>query len=149
MDVPTLLIKRLEHAADLPLPSYETEGSAGLDLRAAIQEDIVLQSLERVAVPTGLSVAIPSGYEGQVRPRSGLAFRYGLSVTNAPGTIDSDYRGELKILLINLGLETVTITRGMRCAQLVIAPVSQVQIREVSSLEETKRGTGGFGSTGV
>ena len=149
MNKPTLLIKRLEHAMDLPLPSYETEGSAGLDLRAAVDDDIVLGTLERAAIPTGLSIAIPNGYEGQVRPRSGLAFRHGLSVTNAPGTIDADYRGELKILLINLGHEPVTITRGMRCAQLVIAPVSQVQVVQASSLDETKRGAGGFGSTGL
>ena len=144
-----LLIKRLAHSEGLPLPSYETEGSAGLDLRAAIEDDIVLQSLERTAVPTGLSMAIPKGYEGQVRPRSGLAFRHGLTVTNAPGTIDSDYRGEVKVLLVNLGSEPVRITRGMRCAQLVIAPVSQMKLQEVSLLDDTDRGAGGFGSTGV
>ena len=149
MDYPTLLIKRLEHSQGLPLPSYETSGSAGMDLRAAVYEDIILQPLERTAVPTGLSIAIPDGFEGQVRPRSGLAFRHGLTVTNAPGTIDSDYRGEVKVLLINLGSEAITITRGMRCAQLVIAPVIQVTIEESSSLDQTDRGSGGFGSTGT
>jgi len=149
MSTPELLIKRLPHSAGLPLPSYETEGSAGLDLRAAIDSDIVLASLERTAIPTGLSMAIPQGYEGQVRPRSGLAFRHGLTVTNAPGTIDADYRGEVKVLLINLGSEPVTITRGMRCAQLIIAPVSQAKLTEVESLDETDRGAGGFGSTGL
>ena len=149
MNAPELLIKRLPHSEGLPLPSYETEGSAGLDLRAAIGEDIILQSLERTAIPTGLSMAIPHGYEGQVRPRSGLAFRHGLTVTNAPGTIDSDYRGEVKVLLVNLGAQAVTINRGMRCAQLIIAPVSQVNLNEVTSLEDTERGSGGFGSTGL
>ena len=124
-------------------------GSAGLDLPAAIEEDIILDSLERTVVPTGLNIAIPFGYEGQVRPRSGLAYRHGISVTNSPGTIDSDYRGELKVLLINLGKEPVTITRGMRIAQLVIAPVQQVDLVEVQSLDATERGEGGFGSTGV
>jgi dUTP pyrophosphatase len=149
MGRPTVLIKRLPHSEGLSLPSYETEGSAGLDLRAAIEEDIVLNSLERAVVPTGLCLGIPVGYEGQVRPRSGLAFRHGLTVTNSPGTIDSDYRGELKVLLVNLGLETVTISRGMRCAQIIISPVSQAILKEVPSLDETERGRGGFGSTGT
>jgi dUTP pyrophosphatase len=149
MGKPSLLIKRMEHSEGLPLPSYETTGSAGLDLRAAIDQDVTLKSLERTAIPTGLSIAIPQGYEGQVRPRSGLAFRHGLTVTNAPGTIDSDYRGEVKVLLINLGSEPITISRGMRCAQLVIAPITQVAIEETSELDQTKRGSGGFGSTGT
>jgi len=144
-----LRIKRLPHSTGLPLPSYQTTGSAGLDLRAAIEQDVLLEPQQRTVVPTGLSVAIPVGFEGQVRPRSGLAFRYGLTVTNAPGTIDSDYRGELKVLLINLGSEAVTISRGMRCAQLVIAPVHQASIVEVENLDETERGAGGFGSTGT
>ena len=144
-----LRIKRLPHSTGLPLPSYQTEGSAGLDLRAAIKEDLVLEPLQRTVIPTGLSVAIPVGFEGQVRPRSGLAFRHGLTVTNAPGTIDSDYRGELKVLLINLGSESVTIFRGMRCAQLVITPVHQAPILEVEDLDVTSRGEGGFGSTGT
>ena len=142
-------IKRLPHSNGLPLPSYQTSGSAGLDLRAALEEDLVLEPQERTVVPTGLSLAIPIGFEGQVRPRSGLAFRHGLTVTNAPGTIDSDYRGEIKVLLINLGAEPVTISRGMRCAQLVIAPVHQASILEVEDLDPTDRGEGGFGSTGT
>lgn len=149
MNQPSLQIVRLPHNQDLPLPKYETLGSAGLDLPAAIEEDIVLGSLERAVIPTGLKMAIPYGYEGQVRPRSGLAFRHGISVTNSPGTIDSDYRGELKVLLINFGKEPVRITRGMRIAQLVIAPVQQVEISEVGTLDSTERGAGGFGSTGV
>ena len=146
---PVLRIVRLSHNLDLPLPRYETSGSAGLDLPAAIEQDIILDSLDRAVLPTGLNIAIPFGYEGQVRPRSGLAYRHGISVTNSPGTIDSDYRGELKVLLINLGKEPVTITRGMRIAQLVIAPVQQVDLVEVQSLDATERGEGGFGSTGV
>lgn len=148
---PVLRFVRLPHNLDLPLPSYETSGSAGMDLPAAIEETetLVLQSLERTAIPTGLQIAIPDGFEGQVRPRSGLAFRHGLTVTNAPGTIDSDYRGELKVLLVNLGREPVTIERGMRIGQLVIAPVVQANVSEVATLDETERGTGGFGSTGV
>ena len=146
---PNVRFVRLPHNVDLPLPSYETSGSAGMDLPAAIQEVIVLQSLERTAIPTGLQIAISDGFEGQVRPRSGLAFRHGLTVTNAPGTIDSDYRGELKVLLVNLGSDAVTIERGMRIAQLVIAPVVQASVSEVTTLDETDRGTGGFGSTGV
>lgn len=146
---PTLRFVRLPHNLDLPLPSYETFGSAGMDLPAAIEETIVLNPLERTAVPTGLQIAIPHGFEGQVRPRSGLAFRHGLTVTNAPGTIDSDYRGELKVLLVNLGQEPFTIERGMRIAQLVIAPVVQAVVGEVDDLDSTERGTGGFGSTGI
>jgi dUTP pyrophosphatase len=130
------------------LPAYQTPGSAGLDLRAALSETLTLGSLERAAVPTGLCMALPLGFEGQVRPRSGLAFRHGLTVTNAPGTIDADYRGEIKVLLMNLGSEPVTIERGMRVAQLVVAPVVQVQLQPVASLDETARGSGGFGSTG-
>ena len=146
---PNVRFVRLPHNVDLPLPSYETSGSAGMDLPAAIKETIVLQSLERTAIPTGLQIAISDGFEGQVRPRSGLAFRYGLTVTNAPGTIDSDYRGELKVLLVNLGSDAVTIERGMRIAQLVIAPAVQASVSEVATLDETDRGAGGFGSTGV
>ena len=139
---PNVRFVRLPHNVGLPLPSYETSGSAGMDLPAAIQETIVLQSLERTAIPTGLQIAISDGFEGQVRPRSGLAFRHGLTVTNAPGTIDSDYRGELKVLLVNLGSDAVTIERGMRIAQLVIAPVVQASVSEVTTLDETDRGTG-------
>ena len=149
MPRPTVLLKRLPHSEGLALPAYQTTGSAGLDLRAAIDSDIILQPLDRAVVPTGLRIAIEVGFEGQVRPRSGLAFRHGLTVTNSPGTIDSDYRGEVKILLVNLGPEPVTITRGMRCAQLVIAPVSRAVLKEVESLDDTTRGAGGFGSTGT
>ena len=137
----TLRFQRLPHSEGLSIPQYETKGSAGLDLRAAIFDDIVLDSLERCVVPTGLNIAIPEGYEGQVRPRSGLAFRHGLTVTNSPGTIDADYRGELKVLLVNLGSERVRLTRGMRIAQLVIAPVVQAQIAEVDSLDDPETRT--------
>ena len=126
-----------------------TEGAAGLDLAAALDIPIALAPGERTAVPTGLALAIDRGFEGQVRPRSGLALRLGLTVANAPGTIDSDYRGELKVLLVNLGTEPVVIEPGMRIAQLVIAPVTQAELVEVDALDETERGAGGFGSTGV
>lgn len=139
----------LPHAADLPLPSYETAGAAGMDLLAAIAEDLPLAPGARVAVPTGLSIALPRGYEAQVRGRSGLAFKHGIGVVNAPGTIDSDYRGEIKVLLINWGDQPVILTRGMRIAQLVIAPVVQGRWAVVESLPETARGSGGFGSTGA
>ena len=141
-------IEILPHANGLELPAYQTEGAAGMDLRAAINEDISLAQHERIAVPTGLKIAIPTGYEVQIRPRSGLVFKYGISVANAPGTIDCDYRGEVKILLINLGSEPVSITRGMRIAQMVVAPVSRAELRPVETLPDTVRGVGGFGSTG-
>ena len=141
----------LPHGAGLPLPAYETEHAAGMDLRAAVPEDapIVLKPMAREAVPTGLTMAIPPGYEGQVRPRSGLAMRQGITCLNSPGTIDADYRGEVKVILINLGAEDFTIRRGERIAQLLIAPVSQASWRAAASLEDTARGAGGFGSTGV
>ena len=120
-----------------------------MDLRAAVTAPVTLEPGARTAVPTGLAMALPSGFEGQVRPRSGLAFRHGLTVANAPGTIDADYRGEVKVLLINLGTDPFTIERGMRIAQLVVAPVVQAVVTEVASLDETTRGAGGFGSTGV
>lgn len=147
--MPTLALQVLPHADGLSLPAYQTPGSAGMDLRAAIDADVVLEPGDRTAVPTGLRMALPKGHEGQVRPRSGLAFRHGLTVTNAPGTIDEDYRGEVKVLLVNLGREAVTISRGMRVAQLVVAPVVQVTVRPVDDLDETIRGANGFGSTGV
>jgi dUTP pyrophosphatase len=147
---PVLRVQRLPHSEGLPLPRYETAGAAGLDLRAALDAPLVLQSLDRIAVPTGLIVAIPPGFEGQVRPRSGLALRKGLGMPNSPGTIDADYRGELKVLMVNLGREPIEITRGMRIAQLVIAPVAQAELVEVQAIsDETDRGEGGFGSTGV
>ncbi|HHQ47401.1 MAG TPA: dUTP diphosphatase [Acidobacteria bacterium] len=142
-------VKRLPHGRGLPLPRRATQLAAGLDLVAALEEPLVLAPGERGAVPTGLILELPAGYEGQVRPRSGLALRHGLTVVNAPGTIDADYRGEVKVLLINLGAEPVTITRGERIAQLVIAPVSRVSLMEVEELGATGRGGGGFGSTGV
>ena len=145
----TVFLKRLPHGADLPLPAYETEGAAGLDLRAAIAEPVTLAPGMRTLVPTGLSMQLPAGFEGQVRPRSGLALRHGITVLNAPGTVDSDYRGEVSVVLINHGSENFTVTRGDRIAQLVIAPVSHVRLSEVETLDETARGAGGYGSTGV
>jgi len=143
-------IMRLPHGQDLPLPSYQSEHAAGLDLCAAVPADapLTLAPGARALVPTGIAIALPPGHEAQVRPRSGLAVRHGLTVLNAPGTVDADYRGEVQVLLINLGSETVTIARGMRIAQLVIAPVTQATLRETASLDETQRGQGGFGSTG-
>jgi len=147
---PVVDIARLPHNADLPLPAYETAGAAGMDLRAAVSGDeaLVLSPGTRAAVPTGLAFALPGGFEAQVRPRSGLALKAGVTVANAPGTIDADYRGELKVLLINLGAEDFVIRRGDRIAQLVIAPVVQASWCEVENLDATDRGTGGFGSTG-
>jgi dUTP pyrophosphatase len=141
---------RLAHGEGLSLPDYQTAGAAGLDLFAAIPDTkpLTLRAGARALVPTGIAIALPEGYEGQVRPRSGLATRHGLTILNAPGTIDADYRGEIQVVLANLGNEDVTITRGMRIAQLVIAPVARAQIVEVASLDETVRGSGGFGSTG-
>lgn len=146
---PSLLIKRLPHNADLPLPAYATAGAAGMDLAAAVDAPQTLAPGERTLVPTGLAIAIPEGFEGQVRPRSGLAAKNGVTVANAPGTIDWDYRGEVKVILINLGKDPFVIERGMRIAQLIIAPVSQVAVVEVEDLDATVRGVGGFGSTGV
>jgi dUTP pyrophosphatase len=142
-------VVRVRRPADpLPLPRYMTPGAAGMDLLADVEADLVLAAGERRLVPTGLAVAIPPGYEGQVRPRSGLAARDGLTVLNAPGTIDTDYRGEIQILLVNLGSAAVRIRRGDRIAQLVVAPVTRVAWREVEALPERERGAGGFGSTG-
>ena len=143
-------IVRLDHARDLPLPAYETAGAAGMDLRAAVPEaePLVLRPGDRVLAPTGLSIAVPPGYEAQVRPRSGLAIRNGVTCLNTPGTIDSDYRGEVKVILANLGAENFVVRRGDRIAQLVICPVVQARWLEVDSLDETTRGAGGFGSTG-
>jgi len=141
-----LRVKRLPHGEGLPLPAYATPGAAGMDVVAA--EDVVLAPGARHPVATGLAIAIPHGYEIQVRPRSGLALKHGITVPNTPGTIDSDYRGELKVLLINHGPQAFTITRGDRIAQLVLAPVLQGAWLEVDALDETARGEGGFGSTG-
>ncbi|MXP47539.1 dUTP diphosphatase [Altererythrobacter luteolus] len=139
-------LKRLPHGEGLALPAYATEGAAGMDVLSA--EDVVLEPGTRHAVATGLSMAIPQGYEIQVRPRSGLAFKFGVTVPNTPGTIDSDYRGELKVLMINHGSDPLPIKRGERVAQLVLAPVTQAAWLEVDDLDETARGSGGFGSTG-
>ena len=148
MSGPTLAIRRLPHAGDLPAPAYESAGAAGLDLRAAIDAPRVLAPGQRAVLPTGFALAIPDGYEGQIRARSGRALRDGLGVLNAPGTIDSDYRGELSVLLINLGDQPATIAPGERIAQLVVAPVARVTVTEQATLPETARGAGGFGHTG-
>ena len=145
----TVEITRKPQTEDIPLPSYETEWAAGMDLRAAVAEPIVLQPGERAMVPTGIRIAIPHGFEAQVRPRSGLAIRHGLSMVNTPGTIDSDYRGEVRVLLINHGQEPFTIQRGDRIAQMVFAPVVRAVWAVQQSLETTERGDGGFGHTGV
>ncbi|MCC2645764.1 MAG: dut [Burkholderiales bacterium] len=142
-------IVKLEIAADLPLPAYATEQSAGMDLLAAVTNDIVLKKGERKLIPTGIKIALPKGYEAQVRPRSGLALKNGVTVLNTPGTIDADYRGEVGVILINLGDEDFIITRGMRIAQMIIAKFEQASFSEVQVLSETARGEGGFGSTGV
>lgn len=145
----TIPVVKLPHAADLPLPSYATEHAAAMDLLAAIAEPVTLKSLERKIIPTGISIALPPGYEGQIRARSGLAAKHGLSMANGIGTIDADYRGELGVILVNLSPDPVTIERGMRIAQFVIARHEVAVWHEVDSLPETARGSGGFGSTGV
>jgi len=146
-----LRVQRLPHGMELPLPRYETAGAAGMDLMAANPADapVVLAPMERRLVPTGLVIQLESGYEAQVRPRSGLAFKHGVTVLNAPGTIDADYRGEVQVLLVNLGTEPFTITRGMRIAQMIVAPVTTVELVEVGRVDETARAGGGFGSTGL
>ncbi|UWM75646.1 dUTP diphosphatase [Rhizobium sp. WSM4643] len=148
---PTLNLIRLANGEGLDLPAYESKGAAGMDLRAAVDEAAPLTLLpgERALVPTGFIFEIPEGFEGQVRPRSGLAFKNGITCLNSPGTVDSDYRGEVKVLLINLGDEPFVISRGMRIAQMVIAPVTQARVAENTAASETTRGAGGFGSTGV
>lgn len=144
-----LRVMRLPHGADLPLPAYATDGAAGMDVLAAVTEELVLAAGARAAVPTGLVVAVPPGHELQVRARSGLALNQGLAVLNAPGTIDCDYRGEVKVILANLGAAPVAIARGMRIAQLVLAPYVRATWAEVEALDSTARGQGGFGSTGT
>lgn len=143
-------ITRLAHAKDLPLPSYQTALAAGLDLTAALPLDAPLKLAPgaRALVPCGIAIALPDGFEAQVRPRSGLAAKHGLTLLNSPGTIDADYRGEIQVILVNLGTETVAITRGMRIAQMVVATVTRARLLEVDSLDQTGRGSGGFGSTG-
>ncbi len=142
-------VTRLPHGADLELPGYETADAAGMDLRAAVKADMEIAPGARALVPTGLAIALPPGYEAQVRPRSGLALRNGISLVNSPGTIDADYRGEVGVIIINHGEETFTVTRGMRIAQMVVAPVTQAAWQEVDALPDTERGAGGFGSTGT
>lgn len=142
-------VRRLPHGRGLPLPAPATEGAAGLDLSAAVEAPVVLEPGERALVPTGFVWEIPAGYEGQVRPRSGLAVRHGLTVLNAPGTVDADYRGEVRVLLCNLGREPFAVQRGARIAQMVVAPVAAVRVEESGDLTETARGEGGFGHTGT
>lgn len=148
---PTLNLIRLANGEGLDLPAYESKGAAGMDLRAAVDGDapLTLAPGKRALVPTGFIFEIPEGFEGQVRPRSGLAFKHGITCLNSPGTVDSDYRGEVKVLLANLGEEAFVIERGMRIAQMVIAPVTQARVAEITAASETARGAGGFGSTGV
>jgi dUTP pyrophosphatase len=144
-----IALKPHEHAVGLNLPTYATEQSAGMDLSAALEEALELAPGERALVPTGLTIALPTGYEAQIRPRSGLAMKHGVTVLNSPGTIDADYRGEIKVLIVNLGQDDFTIERGMRIAQMVIARHANVSWRVVKDLDETERGSGGFGSTGT
>jgi dUTP pyrophosphatase len=147
--VTRVTIQRLPHGQGLPLPAARTAASAGLDLSAAIAAPLAIQPGGRALVPTGFAIALPQGYEGQVRPRSGLAVEHGVTVLNAPGTIDADYRGEVKVPLINHGSQPFTVTRGMRIAQLVVAPAASVELVETDTLDGTARGDGGFGSTGI
>jgi len=142
-------IQRLAHAQDLPLPAHATLGAAGLDLFAAVDKELILAPGRHEAVPTGIAIALPEGFEAQVRPRSGLALRHGVTVLNAPGTVDSDYRGEVTAILINLGSEPFAVARGMKIAQLIVAAYSRVEWDETASLNSTQRGSGGFGSTGL
>lgn len=147
---PVIRVQILEHARGLPLPQYQTERASGMDLAAALAADetIFLPMGERALIPTGLSMEIPAGFEAQIRPRSGIALNYGVTVLNSPGTIDADYRGEVKVLLVNLGLDTFAVERGTRIAQLVICPVARAAFEVVDELEDSARGGGGFGSTG-
>lgn len=149
MEQVTISLKPLENAVGLKLPTYATEQSAGMDLSAALEESFVLEPGQRALIPTGLSIALPAGFEAQVRPRSGLAAKHGVTVLNSPGTIDADYRGEIKVILANLGQEEFTIERGMRIAQMIIARHASVSWNVVEDLDATDRGAGGFGSTGT
>ncbi|HET9146774.1 MAG TPA: dUTP diphosphatase [Acetobacteraceae bacterium] len=141
-------VKRLPHGAELPLPEYATPGAAGFDLLAATAGPVIIEPSSRALIPTGLAIALPPGFELQVRPRSGLALKHGITIPNSPGTIDEDYRGEIQVIILNAGAEAFTVTRGMRVAQAVLAPVSRLEWREVPDLDETARAAGGFGSTG-
>ena len=145
----SIAITTLPHASGLDLPAYATEHAAGMDLCAAVANDVVIEPGRRALIPTGLSIALPEGYEAQVRPRSGLALKNGITLLNSPGTIDADYRGEVGVILANLGAEPFTVTRGMRIAQMVIAPYTRAEWNEVTELPQSARGTGGFGSTGI
>jgi len=147
----TVKVMRLPQGADLPLPAHQSAGAAGLDLHAAVPADapIVIEPGRWASIPTGIAIALPEDTEGQVRPRSGLAVRNGITILNTPGTVDSDYRGEIRVILVNFGLEPFTVERGSRIAQLVVMPVVRAQLSEVSNLDETERGAGGFGSTGI
>src|SRR6058998_2925816 len=149
MPEPVVFVQRLPHGADLPSPAYATAQSAGLDLVAAVGNDVTLAPGARQLIPTGLAIALPAGFEAQVRPRSGLALKHGITVLNAPGTIDADYRGEVQVLLINHGDQPFVIRRGDRIAQMVVAPVTQITWNVVERLDETERGSGGYGSTGI
>lgn len=142
-------VRRLPHGAGLPLPAYATASSAGIDLLAAVETTVVLEPAARAMIPTGIAIALPEGHEAQVRPRSGLAARHGVTVLNSPGTIDADYRGEVAVILVNLGDAPFRIERGMRIAQMIVAPVDTIDWQEVESLPETGRAAGGFGSTGT
>ena len=148
MSVP-VRVQRLPHGADLPLPDYATAAAAGLDLLAAVTAPLAIPPGGRALIPTGLAIALPEGFELQIRPRSGLALRHGITLPNSPGTIDADYRGELGVILLNTGAEAFTVTRGMRIAQAVLAPVTRLAWVPVAALEDTARGAGGFGSTGL
>jgi dUTP pyrophosphatase len=151
MNAPQLRLRRLPHGVGLPLPTYQTAHAAGLDLAAAVPADapVTLAPGARNLVPTGFAIALPEGFEAQVRPRSGLAAHHGVTVLNTPGTIDADYRGEIQVILINLGAEPFTVTRGLRIAQLIVAPVARATVLEADTLDDTARGAGGFGSTGT
>lgn len=149
MDPVRIAILRDPDCEDIPLPDYATSHAAGMDLRAAVREPLILKPGERVIIPTGLHIALPPGHEAQVRPRSGLAARHGVTMVNTPGTIDADYRGEIRVILINLGQEPFTVRRGDRIAQMVIAPVARATWMPVDTLDETVRGKGGFGHTGI
>lgn len=146
IEVPIL---RLEHGHGLTLPAYASAGAAGIDLPAAVTNDVVIAPGERALIPTGFAIALPEGFEAQVRPRSGLAVHHGVTVLNAPGTVDCDYRGEVMVCLVNFGHKPFTVSRGIRVAQMVVAPVTRAELRETGSLDETARGSGGFGSTGT
>ena len=149
MSAPVIRVVRLPHAADLPLPAYATDGAAGMDVMAAVSAPVVIPPGGRALIPTGLRLALPHGHELQIRPRSGLALKHGITLPNSPGTIDEDYRGELGVIVLNAGTEAFTVERGMRIAQAVLAPVTRAAWSEVTELPDTTRGEGGFGSTGT